>query len=232
MGAPLAGRIGSAEVLIRDVSVLGCRVEHETPLRAGQNVLLRFSWNGSEVSLGSQVVRCTLTPPDVRNAGAPAYTSGLLFEQPESDAAQTLRHVIQQQVEFAFEEQLANSRGTLPDYLRRIAIIPGSDAYDPIDVRRRYESSTLIPWLRFARSRGYVRWTLQDGKWKRAKTNSPEQPDEGFTIWAWESDEQVELLQKAYETADPQFRSVIRLCAELSLIVDDTMPPQKFLPFG
>lgn len=232
IGAPLAGKIGSVDVLIRDVSVLGCRIEHDTAIRTGQQVLLQFEWDGETVALGCEVVRCTLSPPDTSAAGGSAYTSGLRFEDSASVAARTLRAVIQTQVEHAFEEQLANAHGNLPDYLRRIAIIPGSEKFDPIEIRKKHESTTLLPWLRFARKRGYVSWSLTNGRWKRVRTANPKQPDEGFTIWAWESDEQIELLQKAYEIADAPFRSIIRLCAELSLIVDDTVPPQKFLPYG
>lgn len=232
MGAPLHGRIGSTRVLIRDVSVLGCRIEHDVPMRAGQKVRLHFEWDGSPVALDCEVVRCALTAPDARSAGVALYASGVRFDDAKSQAAGILRSVIEAQVELALEEQLANAHGDLPAYLRQIAILPGSENFDPVELRKRQESTTLLPWLRFARARGYVRWLLIDGRWKRSRTSSGDQPEEGFTIWAWESDEQVELLQKAYEMADPAFRSVIRLCAELSLIVDDAVPPQKFLPHG
>lgn len=231
IGAPITGRVGGMPVLIRDVSVLGCRLEHEAPLKPNVPVRIEFSWNGTDVALGAEVVRCTLTPPDAREAGAPPYTSGTRFIDANSEAARTLRTVIQMQIEQAFEEQLANARGDLPEYLRRIAMLPGMNQ-DLLAVRKQNEFSTLLPWLRFARSRGYVRWSWDGRKWKRQRTSDPEQPDDGFTIWAWEGDEQIRLLQDAYEQSTQQFRSIIRLCAELSLIVDDTIPPQKFLPSG
>lgn len=230
LGVPLAGKAGAVDVLVRDVSILGCRLEHETPFRVGQHLRLAFSWKSERVVIECSVARCTLTPQDLRESGASAYTSGVRFEESGSDAAELLRGLIAEQVEQAFEEQLANARGQSPDYLKKISILPGAEGTDPIQMRRILDSSTLLPWLEAARGRGYVRWELTRGGWKRQRTREPEQPEEGFTIWAWESENQIELLQKAYELADPSFRSIIRLCAELSLIVDDTLPPQKFLP--
>lgn len=231
VGAPLTARIGNVTTIVRDVSVLGCRLEHDAPLRAGQPLQLRFQWNKEEVVIDCLIVRCTLTPNDLREAGSGAYTSGVRFLEATSESVQNLRRIIAEQIEQAFDEQIANAHADLPDYLRKIAIMPGrSDIGDPYTVRKRYESSTLIPWLRSARSRGYVRWELVDYRWKRTRTKDPEQPRDGFTLWAWESEEQIDLLQKAYEHGDAGFRSLIRICAELSLIVDDTIPPQKFQP--
>lgn len=230
VGQPLEGRIGNAPAVVRDVSVLGCRVETDGSLKVGQLVQLRFRWDQEPVAIECSVARCTLTPGDQRAAGALAYTSGLKFLEATSESVQSLRRMIATQVEQAFAEQIANAHAEVPGYLRDIAILKGSDLGDPYAVRQRFESSTLIPWLRSARTRGYLRWELEGNRWKKTRTQSPQQPPAGFTLWAWESEDQVHLLQKAWEEADPAFQSIIRLCAELSLIVDDTIPPQKFQP--
>lgn len=231
VAAPIDARVGNVPTVVRDVSVLGCRLEHDAPLKVRQPAQLQFSWNGARVVIDCEVVRCTLTPNDQRESGAAAYTSGVRFLEATSESVQTLRKMIAQQVEQAFEEQIANAHADVPEYLREVAILPpNTDISDPYSVRRRYESSTLLPWLRQARNRGFVRWELDGERWKRVRTHDPEQPVEGFTLWAWESEEQVDLLKRAYSSSDATFRSLIRICAELSLIVDDTLPPQKFQP--
>jgi hypothetical protein len=47
-------------------------------------------------------------------------------------------------------------------------------------------------------------------------TDSPEQPNNGFTVAAYEDDEELESLCQAYEIADEEGRRLIQLVAELS----------------
>jgi len=63
---------------------------------------------------------------------------------------------------------------------------------------------------------GFVRWTLENGAWHPHPSNDPEQPENGFTISASESDEQVALLRRTYETGDAEARRMTRMLAQLS----------------
>jgi hypothetical protein len=63
----------------------------------------------------------------------------------------------------------------------------------------------------------FLRCQLIAGVWTRTVTESREQPLDGFTISAAETDDQVKLLQLAYEEADEDSRSALREFAAVSL---------------
>lgn len=64
---------------------------------------------------------------------------------------------------------------------------------------------------------GLVSWTLKDGKWRKRAALIPDQPPNGFTISAGETDDQVELLCTTYENGDDDTRDLIRTMAEMSV---------------
>jgi hypothetical protein len=63
----------------------------------------------------------------------------------------------------------------------------------------------------------FLRCRLRDGTWIREITASREQPPDGFTISAAEVDDQVTLLQLAYEESDEDGRDALREFAAVSL---------------
>jgi hypothetical protein len=75
-----------------------------------------------------------------------------------------------------------------------------------------------IGLARRTRMRGYLRYELNARKWIRRRTDEPAQPANGFTVAAFEDEEDLETLCKAYEAADEEGRRLIRLVAELSAI--------------
>jgi hypothetical protein len=67
--------------------------------------------------------------------------------------------------------------------------------------------------------KGFTVWTLTDsGEWKKTSSLIADQPEDGFTVAAGESAEQVQLLKRNYETSDEEGRRMIRLLAELSVV--------------
>jgi hypothetical protein len=65
----------------------------------------------------------------------------------------------------------------------------------------------------------FLRCRLNAGLWSRAATGSREQPPDGFTISAGETEDQVALLQLAYEESDQDGRHALREFAAVSLPV-------------
>lgn len=63
----------------------------------------------------------------------------------------------------------------------------------------------------------FLRCRLNAGRWTREITTSREQPPDGFTISAAESDDQLTLLQLAYEESDADARNALREFAAGSL---------------
>jgi hypothetical protein len=64
---------------------------------------------------------------------------------------------------------------------------------------------------------GFVRWILSGDQWHSENASRADQPDDGFTIAAGESDEQVALLCHTYESGDTEARRLTRMLAELSV---------------
>lgn len=229
---PLIGRIGTMDVVLLDVSLLGCRIEHHLPLRVGGVVKLSFRWEEQPIEIESRVVRCSLATFSSGSEGLTVYHSGIRFTDPNGAAAIILRDLIAHQIARALEEQKANARGDLPQFLTKMAIFTsgGMLTANAGDVADSYRGATSLPYIRIARERGYVTYTLDKLHWKKKRSQSSDQPEEGFTLWAYEDEEQVAQLMQAYEKGDVQMRALIRICAELSLIVDDSIPPQRFQP--
>lgn len=64
---------------------------------------------------------------------------------------------------------------------------------------------------------GFVRWIYTAGQWRSEHAAECDQPADGFTIAAAESDEQVALLCSTYESGDTEARRLTRMLAELSV---------------
>jgi hypothetical protein len=63
----------------------------------------------------------------------------------------------------------------------------------------------------------FLRCRLNTGVWTREITASGDQPPDGFTISAGETEEQITLLQLAYEESDNHGRNALREFAAVSL---------------
>jgi len=68
------------------------------------------------------------------------------------------------------------------------------------------------------RTRGYVAYHFRDGSWSRVPTDSTLQPSDGFTVAAYEDEDELAQLCETYETANEEGRGLIRLVAELSVL--------------
>lgn len=64
---------------------------------------------------------------------------------------------------------------------------------------------------------GYIRWELDEGQWTPHPAHEPDQPPNGFTISASESEDQVAMLRRTYEAGDAEARRFTRMLAELSV---------------
>lgn len=229
LARPLVGKLGGKHVVIRDVSLTGVRAEHDFAIKIGTDVRLSFTWHDTPIEITASVIRCKL---ETMANGLTVYQTGLRLSEMSGPGARRLRAQITEELVHALEEQKANARGDVPRFLQRMVVFArgGHVTRNQADVAYEYESDVALPYYRIAREHGYVRYTLESTGWTRKKTHQPYQPDEGFTLWSHEDSEQVELLCAAYEKGDSGTRWTIRTCAELSLIIDDSIPPQRFMP--
>lgn len=214
---PLDGAAGDKRLELTEISMGGVRLQHYEPLQVGTKISLRFQWEDEEATIPAVIVRCSVE----RFGANSVYLSGARFEYPDSTSKTMVKRMIGYHVKQALDNQIANAAGKTVYSSRLIQEaalgIPGSE-------------HAIHPAFYALRDEGYVRYTYDQGRWTRTRTWEPEQPEDGFTIWHFEDDEQSSLLCKDYENASREMRAVIRLCAELSLFVDDSVPPQKFVP--
>ena len=211
------GMASHVKVELTEISMGGARVQHFQALQPGNLVTLRFSWNEEAISIPVQVVRSTVE----RYGSASVYLSGLKFAIPPGAARLAIKRLIEHYVRSALENQVANAQGDPTYYKSRLLRdhLAATDRDHPFD-----------PAMAAAREQGYVQYSLERGRWKRTLTWDSMQPAEGFTVWRFEDGEDVDLLCRDYENGSPELRKLIRLCAELSLFVDDTIPAQNFNP--
>jgi hypothetical protein len=89
--------------------------------------------------------------------------------------------------------------------------VPGDDSHSSDGI----ELSFLSPWLK---PKPFVRCTLERGrKWKMVRVSRAEQPDNGFTILAEETESDVQKLCRLFEDGSAEQRHLIQLFAHLSL---------------
>jgi len=220
----LAGLAGAVKVELVEISVGGARLHHFNPLRVGHVVELRFRWKDEDISIPAAVIRSSVD----RFGSTSAYVTGVRFEIPEGSSRTPIKRLIESFVRNALDEQFRNATGATPAWASRLMqqVVAGEE----IAPVHHGDTIAAMETAHELRDEGYVRYTFSTGRWTKTKTWESQQPGEGFTIWHFEDDDQVDLLCKDYEHADEATRALIRLCAELSLIVDDTIPPQHFVP--
>ncbi len=68
-----------------------------------------------------------------------------------------------------------------------------------------------------ARPLTFTTWSYDGTAWKQRPSLMPDQPNDGFTIAAQESAEQVAVLCRTYQHGDDEAKRLTRLLAELSV---------------
>jgi len=215
---PVVARLGASQVILVDISTLGARVEHLSPLSAGAFTHLTFSWEDQEIAADCRIVRSRLERFSTGANGMTVYHSGLEFELMPDQARIGLKRMIESFISRALEEQRLNARGVTPlhDEGRMPIFRYGQLTSNTKDVRAAVGSSVL-PTARMTAQSGYVSYCLENRNWRKKRTHDPEQPPDGFTISANEDHSEAELLCRAYEKSDGEGRRMIQLFAQLSI---------------
>ena len=232
LAQPLVARLGVTPVVLVDVSTLGARVEHSTPMQAGGRARLAFTWEDSEMAIECRIVRSRLERFSVGTDGLTVYHSGLEFEEMTPEVKAKLKNMIAQFIARALEEQKLNARGVLPAHdLNKMPIFRfgGQLTANPTDVAEAV-GSAMLPTARISKESGYVCYHLEGQTWRKKRTHDPGQPVEGFTISATEDSEQATLLCDAYLNSDREGRKMIQLFAQLSIMEGEGIQPGRFMP--
>lgn len=232
LAQPIIGRFGPTAVVLIDVSIAACRIEHNGPLPIGQTGRLTFVWDDQEISVEGEVTRCKLERFSSGQEGLTVYHSGIQFTAAGEASVVALRSMIAAHIRRALDEQRDNARGVVPRSTEKMPIFSsgGLLTSNASDVRRAIGDDVLLPSLRIAKHTGYVCYRLTGNSWKRTRTDSAEQPENGFTVSAAEEAEQIEKLCDAYARSDDRGRGLIRLLAQLSITEGEGIPPGRFEP--
>lgn len=204
--APVAASFDGADVELIEIGLVGALIRHAGPLEAGRSGHLRFAWEGNELTFECRVVR---TEPPGEHAGE-WFRSGLEVLAGIGVSSQRLRDLIAEHVGRVVAAQEANALG-----LRELNRIDPDHTLTALGSARRANES------------GFITWRLREAGWKRIPSLLPDQPADGFTVAAWEEEEQIARLRKAYEDADEEGRQFLRMLAELSISEATNIPPRK-----
>lgn len=233
LALPVNARFGSHQVVVVDISVLGARIEHHTPIGTptGSVANLAFRWDEEDVSVDCKVVRSRLERFSVGADGLTIYHSGLEFIDPNFETRSALKRIIGGYIARALHEQKLNARGVMPESVEKMPIFRyGQLTENRSDVAEAIGSSAL-PTARMAKQTGYICFQLENNRtWKKKRTHDPGQPSDGFTVSADEDQAQIQMLCEAYEKSDAAGRKMIQLFAQLSIVEGEGIQPGRFEP--
>lgn len=196
LAKPILAVARDNSALILDLGISGGLLEHYGTAVPGERFSLSFRWMGNSIEFECEVARSQVVrQPGGDGLSAVSHT-GVRFLKPVGDSAEQLKNFIATFVGRVLAAQKANAAGT-----------PGETVVlDHLGQARR------------ARTTGYISHRLKDGQWWHIPTRSAVQPIDGFTIAAYEDEDEVHTLCVAYERADEEGRRLIRLVAELSVL--------------
>ncbi len=196
LAKPILATMDGANALILDIGMAGAFLEHYGTTEPGRRLRLSFRWQSEAVEFACEVVRTSVVREPGGDGTNPVSHTGVHFVEAIGDANARLEELMANFVRRILDAQRANAAGE-ESHLN--AILEG------------------LGGARRKRTRGFMSYRLKDGKWWRVPTESPRQPDEGFTVAAWEDEAELDTLCRTYETADAEGRQLVRLLAELSV---------------
>ena len=195
LARPILGALDDQNALILDLGVAGALVEHYGVTTSNSPCRLQFRWHSDDIEFVCEVARTHV----VRESGNDVIShTGLRFIEAVGDSDARLHDLMATFVGGVLAAQKANADGV------------------------RFGNQPLllmeVGGARRTRVRGLVSYRLQEpGSWKCSTTIDPKQPPDGFTVAAYEYEDDLEILCRAYEMADEEGRRLIRLVAELSV---------------
>jgi hypothetical protein len=192
LAKPILALLDGQNALILDIGISGAFVEHYGEPAIGDMPLLFFRWKGTDIEFLCEVVHTVVVR---KTESAVVSHSGLRFVQADKQVEARLNDMIATFVGKILSAQKANAGATE---------LSTSSALVDLGGARR------------ARSRGFITYRFEGGNWIRELSDSPDQPPNGFTVAAYEDEEELESLCRTWEAADEEGRRLIGMVAELS----------------
>lgn len=197
LAKPILAGLSGENALLLDIGVRGAFIEHHGETKSGQKFILSFKWKGSDITYDAEVVRTSAVRPAAKG-GLAVSQSGLRFLRGRGDSDALLQDMMATFVGRILAAQRANAQSNATG-----------------------ESSSVLYQLgqaRRTRTKGYLAYLWDGTSWTVRRTELPQQPRNGFTVAAYEDEEELESLCRTWEIADEEGRKLIRLVAELSVL--------------
>jgi len=211
-------RLGTQGAVLIDVSLFGARIEHYTRLQVGETRNLRLDVGEMSVSIRCSVVNSRVHRFASGDDGLTVYRSGLDFTDEEQERLASIHQFIEHTRAETLTEQIANAKGFAPPSKGEMPIFRGGAlTSNDFKVASAKKDEHLIPDKKIAKEVGFIRFSKKKERWTRIWTLDSCQPEEGFTVSANESSDQVEMLCNLYRDGDRKTRDMIRLLAATSL---------------
>jgi len=192
---PLPVRIGSTTGRVVDLSMIGARVEHEDKLTVGALVDLELQG----VRLKGRVARSEISG---RKGGTLVYQSGVHFPELDSEASGVIASILRG----------GDEARPAPEPEPPAAVAP---APSPAPPAQRGGGSMFLP-VDDEETMPYIMLRFRDSRWSKHYTATPQQPDDGLTI-SRDQAKEIDMLQRTYETADPETRRMMRIAMAAQL---------------
>lgn len=198
LAKPLMAMVDGQNALVLDIGMVGAFVEHHGEIAPGAQFVLTFRWHGEDVEYVCEVTHTEVVRTGIGGVTAVAH-SGVHLVKAIGDSEARLQDMMATFVGRILAAQKVNARG----------LTNGADG--EIILARLGEA-------RRVRTGGFATYRFNKGQWQRNVGSSPHQPTDGFTVAAYEDEEELQELCRAYETADEEGRRLIQLVAELSVL--------------
>jgi hypothetical protein len=190
---PLPVRIGSTTGRIVDLSMIGARVEHEEKLTVGALVDLELQG----VRFKGRVARSEISG---RKGGTLVYQSGVHFAELDSAASGVIASILRGGNE-------APAPAPEP---------PAPAAPSPAPPAKSSGGGSMFLPVDDEETMPYIMLRFRDRRWSKHYTATPQQPEDGLTI-SRDQAKEIDMLQRTYETADPETRRMMRIAMAAQL---------------
>jgi hypothetical protein len=194
---PILAQMGEQNALILDVGIGGAFLEHYGVVEPGHAFTLRFRWQGEDIDLLCEIARTEVVRAPAGDGKSTVSHSGVRFVTSSQESTTRLQDLIGTFLGKLLAAQKANASG-----------------------ERDESGATMLARLgeaRRMRTSGFLAYHFDAGAWTRTATHSAKQPEDGFTVAAFEEQDEVEALCRTYAQADEEGRRLIRMVAELTL---------------
>ena len=108
---PLVARLGSAQVVLVVVSVLGARGEQHVPLATGAVSTLAFEWDSATIEVECRIIRSRLERFSVGPDGLTVYHSGVEFAGVDATTRKQIKDMIALFISRARSASVPRARG-------------------------------------------------------------------------------------------------------------------------